>query len=156
MSSVEMLNPDEAGAMGEEERRRKGFRRLLGFDVQVVFLAVVGDEPPAFGVACWESNGSGRVDVDSLRAASPQGGGWVSMAVGFLEQEIGHGFGRAENEVPGEDEEEDAEGTGTESSFESGAPLSSRASDSSALGSGRGAKRILRELGIELLRTPGR
>jgi hypothetical protein len=42
MSSVDMLNPDEAGARGEEERLRKGLNRLLGFVVQ---LDVGGGEP---------------------------------------------------------------------------------------------------------------
>jgi hypothetical protein len=41
MSSVDMLNPDEAGAIGEEERLRKGLNRLLGF----VQLDVGGGEP---------------------------------------------------------------------------------------------------------------
>lgn len=44
MSSVDMLNPD--GAIGDEERLRKGLNRLLGFFVQlevwvVPFLLVV-------------------------------------------------------------------------------------------------------------------
>lgn len=34
MSSVDMLNPDEAGAIGEE-RLKKGLNRLLGFVVQL-------------------------------------------------------------------------------------------------------------------------
>ena len=68
ISSVEILSPDEAGAKGEEERRRKGLNRFLGLDVQledVPFLVV--------GFVGVVSYGSGRVDVDVLRAMSPQG-----------------------------------------------------------------------------------
>jgi hypothetical protein len=68
ISSVEILSPDEVGAKGEEERRRKGLNRFLGFDVQledVPFLVV--------GFVGVVSYGSGRVDVDVLRAMSPQG-----------------------------------------------------------------------------------
>jgi len=174
MSSVDMLNPDEAGAMEDDDRRRNGLNRLLGFVAQEDLLDVVGDEPPAVGVACLESSGSGRVDVDSLRAASPHGGDEVSTALGFFEIELQKhgeawhldtGLGKAEDEVPGEDDDEDVEGTAIESSFAEmkspprpetrGVQLSSGAPASSALGSGKGAKRILRELGIELLRAPG-
>ena len=35
MSSVDMLNPDEGGAIGEEEHSKKGLNRLLGFVVQL-------------------------------------------------------------------------------------------------------------------------
>lgn len=67
ISSVEILSPDEAGAKGDEERRRKGLNRFLGLDVQledVPFLVV--------GFVGVVSYGSGRVDVDVLRAMSPQ------------------------------------------------------------------------------------
>jgi hypothetical protein len=72
ISSVGIFNP----GVGDDERRRKGLSKLLGFDVQLDPFLWEGAEDD-LGVV-W-SHESGRVDVDVLREAAPHGGdafGW--------------------------------------------------------------------------------
>lgn len=68
ISSVERLN--EVGAIGDVERRKKGFSRFLDAQMELdpPFLEVVEDEPSPMGVA-WSAS-SGRVVVDVLRDMS--------------------------------------------------------------------------------------
>jgi hypothetical protein len=153
MSSVDMLNPDEGGAIGEEEHLRKGLNRLLGFVVQLevgggdfldVVVVVGGWQVIVVMAGC--SKGSGRVEVDMSRVISPHGG----ESFGFSD-----GTGDFDTSIDAESGSNklDILSPSTPAAV---ASLSSLSSSSRALRSGRGAKRILRELGMELLRAPDR
>jgi hypothetical protein len=170
MSSVEILNP-EAGAIGDEERRRKGLNSFLG-DVQVVELRFFLERVGELLVGVASSYESGRVVQEVLMEASPPD------EVGLRVEPLKHDEeedGDLDMSVGGEgDDNDDGEeytvlDVASEAHESNLAEIkspstpgmipmrdSSAPSDSRALGSGRGAKRILRALGIELLRVPGR
>jgi hypothetical protein len=156
ISSVERLK--EVGAMGEVERRRKGLRRFLDAHDEDEFLCVgaavivlAAGEPVLVAVGVI-SSGSGRVEVEVLREISPPEGGlgvddFLQVTPARHAEDMGD---EGEDEEGEAAEDEAADETGRESSFaEMRSPLTPI---SSSLGTGRGAKRILRALGMELLR----
>jgi hypothetical protein len=97
------------------------------------------------------SKGSGRVKVEVLSEISPHGG----ESFGFSKRGDGTGDFDTSIDAQSGSNKLDILSPSTPTTAASLTSLSS-SSSSRALRSGRGAKRILRELGIELLRVPDR
>lgn len=158
ISSVVTLEPnEEEGAMGDEERRRKGLKSFFGLSAQLAdFLCVVGEDEVMWlpvGVI-WLSGvyASSRVARDVFRLRS---GGVPSVS--DLQSDAAR--------EPGDEKMEEEDRLLHPASLESTlrrdplspairvvSPSSAAAASSSALGSGSGAKRILRALGMDELR----
>lgn len=155
ISSVDMLDPnDDGGAIGEEERRKNGLNSFLGLSVQLVdFFCVVGEDERLVGVV-WlaGSYGSARVARVAWEVFRLMSHGNSLSAARSLETDGGESHVEDERLLQPASEESnfmDALSPPTRvPSFSSAAASSA----SKARGSGKGAKRILRALGIELLR----
>jgi len=150
MSSVAMLNPDEAGAMGDEERLRKGLNRFLGFVLQL-------EVDPFFeGVGGWQEvvvgeGGLARVDADVSMQISRHGGKSL-----FKHDEADGTSIEAQSGVESNRTDIFSPSTPETTMVSSLSSSSSAPPDSRAVRSGSGANLILRALGMELLRAPDR
>lgn len=153
------VRPDEdAGGIGSEDRRKNGLKSFLGLDAhpEEAFL-MVGEDPPLACALCSSADESGGDDVVLVVPLILEGKQVLDSSMLVHEDcfEVEKGKEETRDEerlLQPASESSKLEAIAPPASNPSSTPFSSASTDSSARGSGSGAKRILllRVFGEEL------